>query len=171
MTFKHIASALILAAAALAACSGGGGGGGANPAPIAMASAAPQATRTPGVAGPQNGTRGNVTLTIGATANGTSSAARRASFVSPNSSSLALTINGSAGMYDISSQSTYCTLYNGGPERTCTLPVGVAPGTTSINVSVSIYQGAGGTGALLGGGSGTDFRASFTAPMNRARST
>jgi virginiamycin B lyase len=71
-------------------------------------------------------------------------------------------------MYDISTASTYCTLYNGGPERTCTLPVGVAAGTTAINVSVSIYQSAGGTGALLGAGAGSTTisptATSFTVP-------
>jgi streptogramin lyase len=146
---RHVLFATLLAAALLAACSGGGGSS-----PGTTLPAAPLATGT-GVApaGAITGTRGTVSLTIPAS-KAVAAAKRHAQFVSSAASSAVIAINGgSPASYDVSATSTYCSAVTNG--RTCSLPIGVPTGTTSVSVTLSIYDGAGGTGTLLGSGTGS----------------
>ena len=77
-----------------------------------------------------------------------------------------LTVNGSNGIYDVSAGSTFCSTTAG--VRSCTLPVSVPVGTTTVNVIVSVYSGVNASGSLLGGGSGSTTMSptatSFTVP-------
>jgi hypothetical protein len=147
MINRHLASALALTGIAVVAACGGGGGGSHTP-----VAAVPQPSATTGIAGPANGTRGTVSIAIPASSKAAASQ-RRTQFVSPSTQSVTLIINGSQANYDVSSTSSYCTPAVG--VRTCQLPVSVLATTTTATVTVSLYDGAPGTGTLLGSGSGS----------------
>ncbi len=133
-------------AVAIAACSSGGGGS-SNGAPVLPVSGSAVPT-----AGPLSGTRGTISLVI-PTAKSSSASVRRAQFVSSAALSAVVTVNGGVNAsYDISGTSTYCTPVSGG--RACTLPISVPLGTTSATVSLQLWDHAGGTGTMLGSGSG-----------------
>jgi hypothetical protein len=126
-------------AVTVAACGGGGGGTGSGVNPT-TANANSGGAMVQGVA----------TLTI-PNPSVPSTSVRRAQFVSPSAQSLAITINGAAPIYaNVSASSSLCTAGSGG--RTCTIPVSAPVG--SDTVSLSLYDGANGTGNLLGGGAG-----------------
>ena len=127
-------AATVFALVLLASCSGGG-------------SSAPQ--HVPASVGPLSS--GVVSLTI---ANGSVSSAkqRRPAFVSPSASSVGVSVNGSAPAYsDISSTSPACVPVSGG--RTCTVPVMAPAGSDTF--AITTYDGASGSGTVLGGGTGS----------------
>ncbi len=133
-TLRVRKAASVLTLVLLASCSGSG-------------SSAPQ--HLPASVGPLSS--GVVSLTI---ANGpaSSSKERRPAFVSPSASSVGLSVNGSAPAYsDISSTSTACVPVSGG--RTCTVPVMAPAGSDTF--AITIYDGASGSGTVLGGGTGS----------------
>jgi streptogramin lyase len=145
---KHALSAALVAAAVLVAACSGGGGGSTNatlPAPLATGSAVP-------AAGPVTGTRGTISLVIPTST--IAASARRAQFVSSAANSAVVTVNGGgAASYDVSPGSVLCSAVVGG--RQCQLAIGVANGTTSASVTLSLFTGTAGLGALLGSGSGS----------------
>lgn len=115
-------------AASLIGCAGGGG-----------SASAPDA-RPPA-------STGRALLTIPAPA---PAAARRAQFISPSASSVVIGVRGEPPTTsDISATSPLCTTGSGG--RTCTVPL-TAPIGSDI-FSFTLYDGANGTGNVLGSGS------------------
>lgn len=134
---RRILSALAaISALTLAACSGGGSS---TPATVAATTVSNQTVQ------------GSATIAIPTSASA-SAATRKALFVSPSAASVVLTVNGGTpATFDISSKSTNCTTVQN--LRTCTLAIAALAGTASV--TSAIWDGANGTGVLLGNGSGT----------------
>jgi hypothetical protein len=126
---------------ALGAAACGGGGSGTN----AAGQAAPvmQLAAT---------TTGSAVLFIPNPSASNAAGGRRAQFVSPSATSLSVSTNGGAAtVVNVSSTSPLCTPVTGG--RTCTIPLTSAPGVDTF--TLNLYDGANGTGNLLGTGTGT----------------
>ncbi len=136
--------AIALAVVLLTGC--GGGGGAAPPSPPAKPAVISSPTAS--LSGPK--TTGTLVLAIGQAGTATSSSKRKAQFVSPSSSSVAITLNGGTPTYaDVSATSPNCTI--SGSTRTCSLTIGLPAGAATVGIA--IYDGANGTGNLLGSGS------------------
>ncbi|HYW54503.1 MAG TPA: hypothetical protein VE826_11060 [Dongiaceae bacterium] len=120
---------LALTALALAACGGGGGGG---------SSALPPTSTSLGSAGapPPGSAPASVAFTVAVPSASTSSAARRARYVSAGTKSVAVSYSGGR-------QTADCT-------ATCTLTLAVNAGTMTFDVG--LYDAPGGTGHVLSSG-------------------
>jgi hypothetical protein len=126
------ATAIALVSLCVSAC--GGGGTTASPGPAATAGLA----------------QGHAVLLIPAPT--TPSGARRAAFVSPSASSVAIAVNGGAAtVADISLTSPLCSTGSGG--RTCSVPFSAANGNDTI--AFTLYDAANASGNVLGTGSAT----------------
>ncbi len=132
----HVAS---LAALVLLAGCGGGGGGSSVP-------GTPATTQATSV-------NGSVVLSIPTTApTGTSAKVRYPQFVSPNASSVTLSVNGGTPTaFDVSATSSLCTTGSG--SRNCTLAFAAPPGSDTF--AFVIYAGAGASGATLASATAT----------------
>jgi hypothetical protein len=148
----------LLALALLAACGGGGSGG----------SSVPNATP----AKTQSQAKGSVTISIPTSGgSGSSAKVRYPQFVSPNASSVALSINGGAAtLFDVSSASPLCVTAAG--TRNCTLSFGAPAGSDTF--AFSIYAGPNGTGTQLASATTTQQIGpgfTFTVALNAAVGT
>lgn len=129
-----------IATASLCAC-GGGGHSSAMPQPVPSSSTAPTYT------GPLAAATFTITIPVPSKS---VAAARRASYISASTQSIKIVLN-SAPVGYVQPGTTNVTLGSGncpgaGP-WTCTIPVNLPPG--SDNITVSAYDGTGGTGNLL----------------------
>ena len=151
--------ALVLATLWLAGC---GGGGGSNTTPATPAKAQSQSVR------------GSVVISIPVgTGKSTSSRVRYPQFVSPNASSVALSINGGAdAFYDVSATSSLCTTVAGA--RNCTLSFGAPAGSDTF--AFLVFSGPNGSGSQLASATSSQTIASgqpfnFTIALNAAIGT
>jgi len=142
----------------LAGCGGGGNG----------------SSTTPATKAQSQSESGSVTISIpNGTGQSSSSTVRYPQFVSPNASSVELSINGAADtVYNVASGSSLCTTGTSG--RTCTLTFGAPVGSDTF--AFLIFSGANGTGTQLASATttqtivaGTAFN--FAVAMNAAVGT
>lgn len=132
---RQLALALALAVFLLAGCGGGGG----NSSVPGTSSTKAQAKTVPG----------SVVLSIPVASTTTQSSSRNVrypQFVSPNASSVTLSINGGADtLFDVSPTSSLCTTVAG--SRNCTLAFAAPAGNDTF--AFIIFSGANGTGTQL----------------------
>jgi|GEM_PF-4548943 len=94
--------------------------------------------------------QGSATLFIPAQT--TQASQRKPAFVSPSASSAGVAVNGGTSTFaDISSTSSLCTSAAGG--RSCTIPLSAQVGSDTF--AITLYEGANGTGSILGTGNAT----------------
>jgi hypothetical protein len=129
--FGHavLATASLAALAAVVACGGGGGGG--------------SQANLPGVT-----TQGHATFTVTIpSATGTSATHRAPAFVSPNTQSLTVAVNGDVTTANLTASSPNCTPASGTLPLTCT--VALSPPAGNDTFIVTLFQGLNGTGNVL----------------------
>jgi hypothetical protein len=134
-----VAGALLTAAAALSACGGGStvSGSGAS---------------LPGQAQTAGLETGKAVIVIPAAPATTATAVRKAQFVSASVASVGIVVNGGAATFaNVSATSSLCVTTSSG--RSCTIPLSAPAG--SITFAFTLYDGANGSGNVLGTGTAT----------------